>query len=291
MQKNMDLSLPRSIIIVISGDNFLKIVIITQDEPFYVPLVIEMILKERNDIYAITAIPPYIKSSSTFSTFKIRLKTYGIDYVLKISLMFLISKILVRLKYKRPFSLEKLSKTYSIKYLFTKDVNDERFLGELININPELIISISPPQIFKKKILSIPSKGVINVHGALLPRYKGLQPSFWVLTNDEQFTGVTLHYMNEKLDAGEIILQEKVPINKNDTQFSVMYKTKKLSIKLILESINLIEQNSVKTKKMNSEEGSYYSFPTKEDVKKFKQKKKKLVTWKDLLVLLRGFKQ
>lgn len=267
----------------------LRIVIITQDEPLYIPLVVEKILKGRNDIYAIVAVPPYVKSSNFISTIKLRLQTYGIDYVVKVSFLFFISKILDKIKYIRPFSIKTLSKIYSTRYIYTANVNEDKFLNELEEIKPDLVISISPPQIFKKRILSIPRFGIINVHGALLPKYKGLQPSFWVLANDEPITGVTVHYMSEKLDAGEIILQEKVDINKDDTQFSLIYKTKKLGAKLILNSIDLIESESSKTRNLISDAGSYYSFPTREDVIKFKKNNKKLVKWKDIFTLLRGF--
>jgi methionyl-tRNA formyltransferase len=271
------------------GKMKLRIVIITQDEPLYIPLVIEKILKERDDIFAVIAVPPYVKSSSFLSTIKLRLQTYGIDYVVKVSFIFIISKILDRLNYVRPFSIKRLSKLYDVKYIFTANVNDDRFLNEFEKIDPDLIISISPPQVFKKRILSIPRLGIINVHGALLPGYRGLQPSFWVLANEERITGVTIHYMNEKLDEGGIILQEKVDIDKDDTQFSLIYKTKKTGAKLILASINLIERGHPRTENSNSDAGSYYSFPTREDVKRFRQRKRKFVVWKDIFTLLRGF--
>src|SRR5262249_24471524 len=68
----------------------------------------------------------------------------------------------------------------------------------------DLVVAIACPQILGREILAVPAKGAINLHGALLPDYRGLLPGFWVLANGESHTGVTVHYMSEAVDQGPV---------------------------------------------------------------------------------------
>ena len=140
--------------------------------------------------------------------------------------------------------------------------------------NPDLLVSILGNQIFKKPLIELAPKGSINLHTALLPKYRGLMPTFWVMKNNEKYTGVSVFFIDEGIDSGPIITQEKVKIG-NLTQEQLIRKTKKIGMELISKSINLIMKNKVKLIKNNQSESSYFSFPTKKDVMEFNQIGKK----------------
>ena len=270
----------------------MKVVIITQNEPLYIPLMIRDILEEKKEfITEIVVVPPHVKTKSMSGTFKQRLLVFGLGYVLKIRYLVVIMKLKRKLgMLKRPSSVQDVSRKYNVKYQEIDSVNSEEFLSHLQKENIDLIISLSPPQVFKKRILEIPKLGVINLHGALLPYYKGLQPSFWALAKGEKITGCTVHTMDEKIDEGNILVQKTNKINLDDTQFSIIYKNKKLGTRAILEAIELFKSGEyIKIQKPMPKGGSYYSFPTKNDVKAFYNNGKKLVNYRDIKLILQGW--
>lgn len=103
------------------------------------------------------------------------------------------------------------------------DINSPSFLEKLSECKPDLIIGAAYPQIFQKPLLDIPLKGAINSHPSLLPRFRGAHPIFWVLALGEKESGVTFHYMLEKVDVGAIIAQIGFPVHYND-DYNTLYK-------------------------------------------------------------------
>ena len=139
----------------------------------------------------------------------------------------------------------------------------------LKSLKPDIIISISANQIFKKNILALPSLGCLNLHTALLPYYKGLMPTFWAMKNNEKEIGVSVFIMDEGIDTGEIIVQKIIPIEQHDSLETLIGKTKKIGMDAIIESINLLHSGDYKSTRYPPNSGSYYSFPTRRDVKEF----------------------
>ncbi|MFM6349575.1 MAG: methionyl-tRNA formyltransferase, partial [Dolichospermum sp.] len=102
-------------------------------------------------------------------------------------------------------------------------INSLDFVDTLKNkIRPDLLVSVAASQILKKAVLEVPPLGCINLHSAPLPRYQGMMPNFWTMVNNEPEATVTIHYMAEKLDAGDIILQKSVAINATDSLQDLM---------------------------------------------------------------------
>ena len=91
------------------------------------------------------------------------------------------------------------------------------FTGSLARIVPQVIVVDSYSMLLREDVLSIPPLGAVNVHYALLPRYRGPNPVQWALINDERETGVTLHYMSPEFDTGDVIAQRRVPVHFSDT--------------------------------------------------------------------------
>jgi methionyl-tRNA formyltransferase len=99
-------------------------------------------------------------------------------------------------------------------------------------------------------------------------------PTFWVMRNNEEYTGVSVFFVDEGIDSGPIILQEKLEIG-NLSQQSLIVKTKKIGMELLLKSVDLISNNQVVITPNYDSEKSYFSFPTREDVLEFKKNGKK----------------
>jgi methionyl-tRNA formyltransferase len=129
-------------------------------------------------------------------------------------------------------------------------------------------VSILGNQIFKKPLLELAPMGCINLHTALLPKYRGLMPTFWVLKNNESHTGVSVFFVDEGIDSGPIIVQKKIKIA-NSTQKELIIKTKRIGMELIAQSINLIKNNDVNLIPNPKSEMTYFSFPKREDVEHF----------------------
>jgi methionyl-tRNA formyltransferase len=169
------------------------------------------------------------------------------------------------------YSVGAVARHHGLEQVEAKSVNSAEYLDRLRKLNLDLIISVNASQKFKSGILALPRLGCINVHGALLPRYRGRLPSFWVLANGERETGTTVHFMNEDLDDGPILLQEKVAIEPDDTQDSLIRKTKTMGARLIVEAIDRLEQGSASTMPNDRSQATYFSFPTREDGLRLRQ--------------------
>ncbi len=121
-------------------------------------------------------------------------------------------------------------------YLFQpENINSENSIREIKRLQPDLIILISYGQILSGKILDIPACGCLNVHPSLLPDYKGPAPIQWTLIRGEKDTGITFLFMNEKIDAGDMILQEKVHIMPEENY-------QELSRRLAIKGSEMIEE-------------------------------------------------
>ena len=156
----------------------------------------------------------------------------------------------------------------------TDSINAPSSISIIKSYKPDLLVSILGNQIFKSKIINLAPKGCINLHTALLPKYRGLMPTFWVLKNNEKYTGVSVFFVDEGIDSGKIILQEKVRIN-NLTHYELIKTTKRIGMKLISKAIYKISLNDLNLIENDNKKMTYFSFPTKEDVDYFLKTGKK----------------
>jgi methionyl-tRNA formyltransferase len=153
-------------------------------------------------------------------------------------------------------------------------INNINSVNKITLFKPDLLVSILGNQIFKEPILNLAPKGCINLHTALLPKYRGLMPTFWVLKNNEKKTGVSVFFVDEGIDSGPIIVQEEVEIG-NRTQEELILHTKKLGMEAIAKSIDLIQKEEVQLIVNHVSQRTYFTFPTRRDVLEFKRNGKK----------------
>jgi methionyl-tRNA formyltransferase len=127
----------------------------------------------------------------------------------------------------------------------------------VLHKHPDVLFSIHYRYRISKEILEIPTMGCVNLHPALLPNYRGCFSSVWAIINGEKQTGYTYHYMTEKFDAGNILLQKKIPLTMEDTAFSLFHK-------LIVEGLGSFREVFEMVVKFQDagmaqpKEGSYY---------------------------------
>ncbi len=132
------------------------------------------------------------------------------------------------------------------------NLNDEEFIQRLKNANADLFVVVAF-RILPKEVLQIPQKGSINLHASLLPKYRGAAPIHWALINGEKETGVTTFFLDEKIDTGNIILQEKIKIEEDDNLGSLYEKLMILGANVLLMTIDKIENGFYElTKQDNS---------------------------------------
>ncbi len=158
-----------------------------------------------------------------------------------------------------------------------KNINSDKFKNLLIKENIDLIVSYSTPSILKKSLLEIPKKGCINLHCSLLPKFSGLLPSFWTLYEEERFIGATIHFMDDKIDNGDILNQIKIPTPNNTSMYEVIKITKKLGGDLMLKTIREILSDQLERKSNLQKEEYYRSWPDIEDIRNFRKKGGKLI--------------
>ena len=130
---------------------------------------------------------------------------------------------------------------------------NEEFINEIKKINPDVICVVAYGKILPKEILEIPRYGCVNVHGSLLPKYRGAAPIQWAVLNGDKETGITTMYMDEGMDTGDMILKEKVEIGEDETTGELWDRLSKVGGNLLVRTLNEIEKGNAPRIKQGDE--------------------------------------
>jgi len=249
--------------------------IFIQNDPFYLPMVLDKYLEEYASTTAGIDIQSVAQGKRTvYQTALDLYKLYGFSYFQWKLRKYLWRKIMAKVFNdilgitSKCWSVKAIAKKYNIPVTTNSDVNSDSFRKHLKDKKVDFIVSISGTQFYGKKLRDQIPLGIVNCHGALLPKYRGLMPSFWTLANGEKFGGVSVHYVNEKIDDGPIIVQKKYSIIPNESLENLMLRSKKIAADAIIECVRLVENGNPKTIPNPIEEMTHFSMPTKEHVKK-----------------------
>ena len=131
--------------------------------------------------------------------------------------------------------------------------NNEEFIKKIKELNPDIICVVAYGKILPKEILDIPKYGCINVHGSLLPKYRGAAPIQWAIINGEKTTGITTMYMDIGMDTGDMILKEEVEIGEDETTGKLWERLSKIGGTLLVKTINLIEKGKAPREKQGED--------------------------------------
>lgn len=159
-----------------------------------------------------------------------------------------------------------IARRHNVPVYYPDNVNSNRWRNFVTKkLKPDVIFSIYYRKIIGEDIINFPRVGSINLHASYLPYYRGRAPLNWVLANGEKYTGVTLHYMISRPDAGDIIKQKKISIFKNDDINSLYKKFHKIGLELFKKTYPLIKIGKVKGKKQNEKKTTYFGRRKLED--------------------------
>ena len=277
----------------------LKIIIIANDDIVYSGILLYPLLKKFSQYIDSIFIQDGKLSpgDSYFNLVKKLFKISGFRYVFFLVIESLIYKIIIYLRrflkinnYDNDNVIEFpsfLGKKFKIPVFYNKgSINKNPMIEQIKKINPDLVIAIRYAEILKKSFLDIPKLGVLNFHPSLLPQYGGIAPMIQGLINNESKLGYSFHYIDEKIDTGDILFQEEI-------NFSIYDSATYLSLKAHIQaSINL---PSIVEKILNKQkiipiipksEKSYFSWPTKNQINLFYKKHNHLIIFNDFLQLL-----
>ena len=161
--------------------------------------------------------------------------------------------------------VKELALKASIPVLQPESIRGDEFLAELRQYHPDIIGLTAYGNILPENIINLPPLGTINVHGSLLPKYRGAAPIQWALINGETETGITIMQMDKGVDTGDILLHEKLPIRPEDTAGSLSGKLAELGGKALGAALDLLRLDRLNPTQQNNNLASLAPLLNKED--------------------------
>lgn len=154
-----------------------------------------------------------------------------------------------------------------IEVIQPKRMKDEEVIDKIKEVNPDLIVVVAYGKILPKEIIDIPKYGIINVHSSLLPKYRGASPIHSAILNGDKESGVSIMYIEEGLDSGDVILKETCEITEDDTLGTLHDRLKELGAIGLEKALKLIEAEEVKAEKQDDSKATFVKPITKEQAK------------------------
>jgi len=154
-----------------------------------------------------------------------------------------------------------------IEVIQPKRMKDEEVIAKIKEVNPDLIVVVAYGKILPKEIIDIPKYGIINVHSSLLPKYRGASPIHSAILNGDKESGVSIMYIEEGLDSGDVILKETCEITEDDTLGTLHDRLKELGAIGLEKALKLIEVGEVKAEKQDDSKATFVKPITKEQAK------------------------
>lgn len=259
----------------------MKIHIITMEDPLYTIGFFEDILKVRHsDITGITIAKggrlkigkKRSKAGYLFSLLLIMGPAFYARNVFKTLTFKFRKKLSGKLPAFKDPGLKALATNYGVSVDYTDNPNSEEYLDKLREIGPGVIINQSQ-FIIKKPLLEIPKIGVLNRHNALLPKNRGRLTPFWVLYKEEKETGVSIHFVDEGIDSGPIVVQKKFPVSIKDTFKNVVEKNYEFASGAMLEALDLLENGHSDFIENSDDKATYNTVPTLKEAYEFRKRR------------------
>jgi methionyl-tRNA formyltransferase len=162
-------------------------------------------------------------------------------------------------------SVARLARERGIEVVMPRDPNAEEWVRRLVALSPQYILSFYYRSMLDERLLACARWGALNMHGSLLPKYRGRAPVNWAILHGETTTGATLHYMVSKPDAGAIVAQESVAIGIDDTALTVSLAVAEAAAKLLVRTLPTLAAGAPPGRPMDLSRGSYFGRRRPED--------------------------
>ncbi len=146
----------------------------------------------------------------------------------------------------QPPPVKELALRHSLPVLQPDTLRDEAVQESIAELEPDAIIVVAYGKLLPPKVLSVPRLGCINVHGSLLPKYRGAAPIQWAVINGEKTAGVTTMFMAEGMDTGDMLLKSETEVGPEETSGELFDRLKLLGAKLLSETLDKLEQGELK---------------------------------------------
>lgn len=250
----------------------MRLVILTQDERSVLPEAIDYLLRRLDqDVEVVGAVifsaSPFGKSESLATKAHKVLSIFGLRFALQYSLT-AAAQIFFGLG-----SVKHVFDDHGVEIIQAgKNINAPEELEVLSSYKADIFLSITGNQIFKGPLIDLPKLGILNLHTALLPKYRGLMPTFWVLKNGETETGVSVFWVDKGIDSGPIVSQKRILLIPPISQRALVKATKILGMEAIIEAVNKIKCGDRSVISNDDQQSSYYRFPSAKDVHEFRKK-------------------
>ena len=253
----------------------MRAVLITQDEPLFLAPGIDDLLSRLPDGVEIVGCivfdpSPIGRKLSLIDRARTLIEVFGPAFFIRYAGMFALRRL-------NPASgLSPVLARHGVPELRIEGrINAPENLDRIRALTPDLLVSIAGNQIFKRPLIDLAPRGCLNLHTALLPRYRGLMPTFWVLKNGERETGVSVFFVDDGIDSGPILVQKRVPIETCRLE-TLIRQTKQLGMDAVLEALVKVRDGGYQLMPNAEAEMSYFGFPTAADVKAFRAAGKRL---------------
>ena len=246
----------------------MKVMIITQDEPYYLADAIKhlltMIGKKHQICGCVLLAPsPFGKKESFFEKSFKTLKIFGPAFFTRYSVKYIVNR------FKPSKMLSHVLGQHGVSIIrLQHSINNPISLNTIKAYEPDLLVSIAGNEIFRAPLINLAPKGCINLHTALLPKYRGLFPTFWVLKNHEIETGVSVFLVDDGIDNGPILVQKRIHIT-NQTLEDLIIESKRIGMEAVAEAIELLALDRCQFIANDRSQMTYFRFPTRVDVKAF----------------------
>jgi methionyl-tRNA formyltransferase len=239
-------------------------VAVTQSDPFFTGRFFEAFLREEGvELVEIVVLPNFGESRLRLA--RRLLGLYGPRGF---------ARLAARYARSRGGSVEAVAARHGVPVRALPSINDAAYLGTLRERRVDVLLSVSAPELFRAEAL-VAAPLVLNVHNGRLPTYRGMMPTFWALHEGESEVTVTVHEMAERLDAGRVVAEFRMPVLPGESAFDVSARAKAVAGR---EVARLLARGTwPEPRPIAVENGSYFRFPTRRDVRRLRERGRSLL--------------
>jgi folate-dependent phosphoribosylglycinamide formyltransferase PurN len=249
----------------------MRIVIVTIDIP-EANRITEAVVRANDNVVGMIASSAIVPGKSNIAAVRYLAQRTGVKFLLHRVLekqICWLAGAARRLRFRTPlvYSLRQIVSRHRIPFHRAFRV-DEGVLEKIRSWNPDLVVSIYFNQIIRSPLLEIPQLGCINVHPSLLPRNRGLLPTFWTLANGDYEAGVSIHHVDAGLDTGDVLALRRVKILPTETSFSLAHRCCAAGADLLCETIAELQAGTATSRGQSVEGTCYHSWPDRPSIRR-----------------------
>jgi len=262
----------------------LRVLVLARDDPSIPVYLSEVVQRQDISVVAVVAVGTSRKLSSLKYLWE-RMRVRGMRAFLLKGLQMGLYRVLDRID--GTIGLQGFTTVLGIPLHRVRNIKSKAFLDWVRTQRPDVILSVTCPKIILRELLDIPPLGCINMHCSILPDGRGRDPAFWSLYRGHKRTAVTVHYMDEEMDNGEILTQDMLEIRDSDTVESLYQQIAKVGAGTIARVLDCIGTDREKRLPNDKGRATWFGIPTREDVRELGKRGRSLIRVRDCWAVVR----